>query len=272
MASVRFTLSGLPASCGKAYVRVASPYEALALSGELTGSQKSVVPLTRSAEGRWVSNEAFLFPTTGTQTNFTIAYEDDNEEQYAQVTYQAPLRAGVPYELNGTLSGGTLEVGGGGTGREVGEGGLQGVGRDVATGHRAGEVGGVGRKLGCVGGDDAIDGRGGGDGIGGLVGGDGYHTGLHALGYRQADLLVGGRDGLAGAQGAVIGEGIEAQRVEVVGGGGGAGEDADGGGLAVGRGFVDHLDFLAGGEGQGEGCQTQEGMNGVALHRLVYLG
>ena len=110
MASVRFTLSGLPASCGKAYVRVASPYEALALSGELTGSQKSVVPLTRSAEGRWVSNEAFLFPTTGTQTNFTIAYEDDAEEQYAQVTYQAPLRAGVPYELNGTLSGGTLEV------------------------------------------------------------------------------------------------------------------------------------------------------------------
>lgn len=44
MASVRFTLSGLPASCGKAYVRVASPYEALVLSGELTGSQKSVVP------------------------------------------------------------------------------------------------------------------------------------------------------------------------------------------------------------------------------------
>lgn len=81
-----------------------------ALSGELTGSQKSVVPLTRSAEGRWVSNEAFLFPTTGTQTNFTIAYEDDAEEQYAQVTYQAPLRAGVPYELNGSLSGGTLEV------------------------------------------------------------------------------------------------------------------------------------------------------------------
>ena len=58
------------------------------------------------------------------------------------------------------------ERGGGGTGREVGEGGLQGVGRDVATGHRAGEVGGVGRKLGCVGSDDAIDGRGGGDGIG----------------------------------------------------------------------------------------------------------
>lgn len=110
MASVRFTLSGLPASCGKAYVRVASPYEALALSGELTGSQKSVVPLTRSAEGRWVSNEAFLFPTTGAQTVFTIAYEDDAEEQYAQVTYQAPLRAGVPYELNGSLSGGTLEV------------------------------------------------------------------------------------------------------------------------------------------------------------------
>lgn len=110
MASVRFTLSGLPASCGKAYVRVASPYEALALSGELTGSQKSVVPLTRSAEGRWVSGEVFLFPTTGAQTVFTIAYEDDAEEQYAQVTYQAPLRAGVPYELNGSLSGGTLEV------------------------------------------------------------------------------------------------------------------------------------------------------------------
>lgn len=52
----------------------------------------------------------FLFPTTGAQTVFTIAYEDDSEEQYAQVTYQAPLRAGVPYELNGSLSGGTLEV------------------------------------------------------------------------------------------------------------------------------------------------------------------
>lgn len=168
------------------------------------------------------------------------------------------------------------ERGGGGTGREVGEGGLEGVGCDVAAGHGAGEVGGVGGELGCVGGDDAVDGRGGGDGIGGLVGGDGYHAGLHALGYREADLLVGGRDGLAGPQGAVIAEGIEAQRVEVVGGGGGAGEDADGGGLAVGGDFVDHLDFLAGGEGQGEGqgegYQTQEGMKGVALHRLVCLG
>ena len=68
-----------PASCGKAYVRVASPLRGPCAQWRTHGITEVRRPLTRSAEGRWVSNEAFLFPTTGTQTNFTIAYEDDAE-------------------------------------------------------------------------------------------------------------------------------------------------------------------------------------------------
>lgn len=113
MSAVQFSLTGLPSECTAVYVTVASTYEAISLEGDFMGSQKSVIPLAHEAGStRWTSEEVYLFPSSGSQTYFTIAYDDGKNEQFAQVTYQEPMCAGVPYILNGALRGGVFNVAG----------------------------------------------------------------------------------------------------------------------------------------------------------------
>ena len=104
MASLQFTLSGLPSTCSSVYVSVGSTYEGVSFGGDLTGKQNPVIPLVREAGGdRWTSGKVYVFPSSGNQTSFTINYDQDGEGMYAQVTYQKPLLAGTPYVLEGTL-------------------------------------------------------------------------------------------------------------------------------------------------------------------------
>lgn len=111
MSAVQFSFTGLPFGCTSVCVTVASPYEAISLEGNFVSSQKSVIPLVHEAGStRWTSGEVYIFPSSGSQTYFTIAYDDGKNEQFAQVTYQEPMRAGVPYILNGTLHGGVFDV------------------------------------------------------------------------------------------------------------------------------------------------------------------
>lgn len=113
MCSMRVTLSGLPEDCASAYISIASAANSITMAGELAGSQKTSIPLVYTpATGLWASGEVFLFPTTGSQTNFTIAYDDHQGEHFAIVSYMAPLKAGTPYVLQGTLSEGNLLVSG----------------------------------------------------------------------------------------------------------------------------------------------------------------
>lgn len=104
MASLQFTLSGLPSTCSSVYVSVGSTYEGVSFGGDLSGKQNPVIPLVREAGGdRWTSGKVYVFPSSGNQTSFTINYDQDGEGMYAQVTYQKPLLAGTPYVLEGTL-------------------------------------------------------------------------------------------------------------------------------------------------------------------------
>lgn len=103
MASASISLAGLPASCTDASVSIASPAQSMDLSGELSGSATSCIPL-RNDNGVWTSGEVYLFPTQGEQTTFTIAINNAGSESFSAVNYLAPLRAGTPYTLNGNYT------------------------------------------------------------------------------------------------------------------------------------------------------------------------
>ena len=111
MASLQFTLSGLPSTCSSVYVSVGSTYEGVSFGGDLSGKQNPVIPLVREAGGdRWTSGKVYVFPSSGNQTSFTINYDKNGEGMYAQVTYQKPLLAGIPYVLEGALEDGQFRV------------------------------------------------------------------------------------------------------------------------------------------------------------------
>lgn len=113
MAAVNITLAGLPDGCTSAYVSIASPANAISMVGTLDSNQTSVIPLVYNATDKvWASGEVYLFPTTGTQTNFTVAYHDAAGEHFAVVSYLSTLKPGTPYVLQGTLADGNLVVSG----------------------------------------------------------------------------------------------------------------------------------------------------------------
>lgn len=113
MSSLKFRIVGLPVEKSSAYVTVSSPYEGVTLGGERKGSQRTVVPLAYDSKlGCWNSGAVYIFPTSNNQTNFTIAYNNEEGENFAQVTYMASLQAGQPYEIYGLLQDGDLNVSG----------------------------------------------------------------------------------------------------------------------------------------------------------------
>ena len=124
VASLSVHLQGLPQECTSAYISVASPANGLTLSGTTDGTQTTRIPLaavpdpvgepaesTPSGKTFATTAPVYLFPTT-TPTTFTIAYNDAEGEQYASATYQAPLKSGTPYQLNGTYNNGSFLLSG----------------------------------------------------------------------------------------------------------------------------------------------------------------
>ena len=113
MASLQFILLDMPSSCTSVYVSVGSTYENVSLGGDFSGKQSPVIPLAREAGGsRWTSGTVYVFPSSGSQTSFTIHYNQNGQDMYAQVTYQKPLQAGIPYVLEGALQEGHFSVAG----------------------------------------------------------------------------------------------------------------------------------------------------------------
>lgn len=100
--SLQVSLTGMPADCSAAYVAVKTPAQGVTLTGNLVeASATSCIPLYPP---NWTTGKVYLFPTLHAPTEFTIAYEDGEGEQFAQVNYMGTLRQGVPYELQGVCS------------------------------------------------------------------------------------------------------------------------------------------------------------------------
>lgn len=107
VASINVSITNFPAQCEAAYISVTTPQSGITFGGSPSGTQTARIPLNPLT---WSTGEVYVFPTTGNQTNFTIAYNDAEGEVYASVSYLSPLKAGTPYVLNGTCISGDLQV------------------------------------------------------------------------------------------------------------------------------------------------------------------
>lgn len=111
MASLVFNVEGIPSRCEASYITISALSQAITLEGNLTGTQKSIIPLTRLSDSdTWTSGIIYLFPSAGNRVNITITYDDERGEQFAQTTYPMPLRAGKRYTVNSVLSNHILTV------------------------------------------------------------------------------------------------------------------------------------------------------------------
>lgn len=109
VASLSVALSNLPSACTSAYVTVASPAASLNFEGATEGVQTARIPLSNAGNSfATPSPPVYLLPSSGSTTTFTISYNDAAGEQYASATYQAPLKAGIPYQLNGAYADGSF--------------------------------------------------------------------------------------------------------------------------------------------------------------------
>lgn len=111
MASFIFNVEGIPSCCKASYITLSALSQAITLEGNLTGSQKSIIPLTRLSDSdTWTSGIIYLFPSVGTHTNITMTYDDEYGEQFAQAAYPVSLRAGMSYTVNAVLSNSVLNL------------------------------------------------------------------------------------------------------------------------------------------------------------------
>lgn len=109
VASLSVSLSNLPSACTSAYVTVASPATSLNFEGATEGVQTARIPLSNAGNSfATPSPPVYLLPSSGSTTTFTISYNDAAGEQFASATYQAPLKAGIPYQLNGAYADGAF--------------------------------------------------------------------------------------------------------------------------------------------------------------------
>lgn len=111
VASINITLQNLPEDCPSAFVSIANSAKGITFGGQTIDTQTARIPLNKK-EGKWQSGVVYIMPTVGSQTTFTIAYDNTDGEQYASVNYLAPLKQGTPYSLNGILSNGNISVSG----------------------------------------------------------------------------------------------------------------------------------------------------------------
>lgn len=107
--SMQIDMQNVPSSISDIQVMVSSPYTGVTMGGTgVSNTNPSVIPLhaaqTNGATSNWSSGKVYLFPTVAPQTTFSISYSQGGETHFSSVTYQAVLRAGTPYILNGTFA------------------------------------------------------------------------------------------------------------------------------------------------------------------------
>lgn len=111
--SISVALRNLPSECSAAYLSISSTYTGISMDGTFSGQQTTRIPLSTSSSNQtWNSDEVFIFPSNGTQTNFTISFNDYDGEQCAAVNYKSQLVVGTPYIINGNYADGSMEISG----------------------------------------------------------------------------------------------------------------------------------------------------------------
>lgn len=105
VASFNATLSNMPDNCSSVSITISSPYEGITMNNKGNGSKKAKILCSKIGTGVWSTGTTYIYPTSDTQTNFSICYNDGYEEHISTAMYNDVLKASTPYIINGTFEG-----------------------------------------------------------------------------------------------------------------------------------------------------------------------
>lgn len=107
VAGVEVSLSGLPDEVTEVSVVIANVFSKISLEGECAAPQPAEIVCSKVGEV-WTSGRTYLLPLSSSAMVVSINVTDDKGTQTYGYTYNTPLRAGVPYILNGTFTSGLV--------------------------------------------------------------------------------------------------------------------------------------------------------------------
>lgn len=107
VAAMDVVLSGIPSEVIGVGVKISPFYASMNLKGEYTETDYSLdMVCSLDTANRWVSKTLYVFPGSGEETMFSIAFtmEDGTKSTYGYVWKNSP-KANQPYHLKGSYSG-----------------------------------------------------------------------------------------------------------------------------------------------------------------------
>lgn len=105
VASLEMTVYEVPDSIEEVSVSIDSEYGKVALDGTLSDAKRTVITCEQN-DDTWTTGRVYMLPGAGNSTGFSISVNDGQSVETYSYTYQALLKAGTPYILNGTFSSG----------------------------------------------------------------------------------------------------------------------------------------------------------------------
>lgn len=104
VAALRFSLIGIPKNATSVEVKVSPVSSAVTFEGDYKNDLKEASIVCREQNGRWVSDDVYVFPCNSSQTRLSInVVMPDKTEAYGYI-YQAMLQPGSPYHFTGAYA------------------------------------------------------------------------------------------------------------------------------------------------------------------------
>lgn len=106
VASLNFTLNGIPQDVTATEVKVSPVSSAVSFNGDYKNDKQQCVIPCRKEGSQWVSDATYVFPNESSQTHLSINLQSPQGNEAYGYTYQATLKAGYPYHFTGNYKGG----------------------------------------------------------------------------------------------------------------------------------------------------------------------
>ena len=94
VASLNFTLNGIPQDVTATEVKVSPVSSAVSFNGDYKNDKQQCVIPCRKEGSQWVSDATYVFPNESSQTHLSINLQSPQENEAYGYTYQATLKAG----------------------------------------------------------------------------------------------------------------------------------------------------------------------------------
>ena len=106
VASLNFTLNGIPQDVTATEVKISPVSSAVSFNGDYKNDKQQCVIPCRKEGSQWVSDATYVFPNESSQTHLSINLQSSQGNEAYGYTYQATLKAGYPYHFTGNYKGG----------------------------------------------------------------------------------------------------------------------------------------------------------------------